>query len=78
MKERVLIRKELESTDKLLEFSEETVSMVIVENMAKPVGIKVQESRMRENLTYGLTRGGWKPGIIALAPVTYSTGCNFN
>lgn len=29
---------------------------------------------MRENITYGLTRGCWKPGILALAPVTYSTG----
>ena len=23
-----------------------------------------QESRMRENLTYGLTRGEWKPGMV--------------
>ncbi len=24
-----------------------------------------QESRVRENLTHGLMRGGWKPGMIA-------------
>jgi len=68
-----LIREDLTSTDNLREFSEEAVPLVIADNSVMPVGIKVQESRMRENLTYGLTRGGWKPGIIALAPVTYST-----
>jgi len=35
-----------------------------------------QESRMRENLTYGLTRGQGKQGQRATAPLSYST--NFN
>jgi len=33
----------------------------------------IQESRMRENLTYGLTRGQGKQGFKATAPLSYST-----
>ena len=36
-------------------------------------GIFIRESRMRENLTYGLTRGQGKQSLRATAPLSYST-----
>jgi len=38
----------------------------------------IQESRMRENLTYGLTRGHGKQGLITTAPMSYSTDWQIN
>ena len=42
-----------------------------LEDVVPPSGIKVQESRMKENFTYGLTRGKGATGMTALLSLLY-------